>query len=328
MPRLPTPGRSGQLGRLRRDPPPGVIGTLVALAISPPLGALGGADRDPLAATLGAERTAAGAGSVRRAGQWVMSAALAFSHGANDAQKAIGVIAALLLAAGDIDSLVGAAWVTVACSAALTLGHRTGRMAHHPDRGSAHLPHPSRRRPRLADGVGRSDLRRDSRRCADLDEPGCRLVVGWHRSRAAALHHVHWSLVRRMGAAWIVTLPDTAALAAALLKSAPGDMRHRRHESAGTGSCPIRPTWSGCSVCRSTSRSRAWTRSRVGGGRSGQGTGGPRRQAARRRAKRGLLDALRDAFVLPLEPEDLFTLSRGIDLDPRLVAVMSSRRPR
>ena len=30
-------------------------------------------------------------------------------------------------------------------------------------------------------------------------------------------------------------------------------------------------------------------------------------------AKRELLDALRDAFVTPLEPEDLFTLSRGID---------------
>ena len=30
-------------------------------------------------------------------------------------------------------------------------------------------------------------------------------------------------------------------------------------------------------------------------------------------AKRELLEALRDAFITPLEPEDLFTLSRGID---------------
>ncbi len=30
-------------------------------------------------------------------------------------------------------------------------------------------------------------------------------------------------------------------------------------------------------------------------------------------AKRELLNALRDAFVTPIEPEDLFTLSRGID---------------
>jgi phosphate/sulfate permease len=35
------------------------------------------------------------------------AAALAFSHGANDAQKAIGVVAALLLADGRIKSLAG-----------------------------------------------------------------------------------------------------------------------------------------------------------------------------------------------------------------------------
>ena len=37
-----------------------------------------------------------------------MSAALAFSHGANDAQKAVGVVAALLLADGRIDTLARA----------------------------------------------------------------------------------------------------------------------------------------------------------------------------------------------------------------------------
>ena len=37
-----------------------------------------------------------------------MSAALAFSHGANDAQKSVGVIAALLLADGRIDYALGA----------------------------------------------------------------------------------------------------------------------------------------------------------------------------------------------------------------------------
>ena len=40
-----------------------------------------------------------------------MSAALAFSHGANDAQKSIGVIAALLLANGRIDTLAAPLWV-------------------------------------------------------------------------------------------------------------------------------------------------------------------------------------------------------------------------
>ena len=89
--------------------PVGVVGTLVALAISPLLGALAA-----LLVIRGApprSRAAArGAGTRRSArGEWGMSAALAFSHGANDAQKSIGVIAALLLAAGRIDTLGGAA---------------------------------------------------------------------------------------------------------------------------------------------------------------------------------------------------------------------------
>ena len=60
------------------------------------------------------------------AGEWGMSAALAFSHGANDAQKSIGVIAALLLADGRIDTLSSPLWATLACAAALTLGTGLG----------------------------------------------------------------------------------------------------------------------------------------------------------------------------------------------------------
>ena len=40
-----------------------------------------------------------------RNAQWVTSGWLAFSHGANDAQKAVGIIAALLLATGRTTSL-------------------------------------------------------------------------------------------------------------------------------------------------------------------------------------------------------------------------------
>ena len=77
-----------------------MIGTLVALAISPPLGAIGAL------IVIRSLRRAARRATTRwrptvRASQWGMSAALAFSHGANDAQKAVGVVAALLLAAGE-----------------------------------------------------------------------------------------------------------------------------------------------------------------------------------------------------------------------------------
>ena len=52
-----------------------------------------------------------------RAGEWAMSAALAFSHGANDAQKSIGVVAALLLADGRIDTLRRRLWAKLVCAA-------------------------------------------------------------------------------------------------------------------------------------------------------------------------------------------------------------------
>ena len=55
-----------------------------------------------------------------------MAAALAFSHGANDAQKSVGVVAALLLADGKISSLAAPTWVKVVCAAALTAGTALG----------------------------------------------------------------------------------------------------------------------------------------------------------------------------------------------------------
>jgi PiT family inorganic phosphate transporter len=103
----------------------GLVGVLVALAVSPPLGALAA-----LAATRGLRRgarrlTRRSRGGVR-ATQWVGSAALAFSHGANDAAKSIGVIAALLLAEGRTDRLAAPLWATVGCAVALTAGTALG----------------------------------------------------------------------------------------------------------------------------------------------------------------------------------------------------------
>ena len=58
-----------------------------------------------------------GAGARRFAadsGRW--PSALAFSHGANDAQKSVGVIAALLLANGQISTLAAPTWVIARCA--------------------------------------------------------------------------------------------------------------------------------------------------------------------------------------------------------------------
>ena len=83
--------------------PVGVLGTLVSLAISPPLGALSALLVIRALRRMGRRATRRWAMPVR-GGQWATAAALAFSHGANDAQKAVGLIAALLLANGRINS--------------------------------------------------------------------------------------------------------------------------------------------------------------------------------------------------------------------------------
>src|SRR5436190_1914460 len=76
-------------GRLAGLRPHGIAGVFVGLAASPLLGAVTGA---VLIAALSRLLARARAGATRwtRRGEWLTSGALAFSHGANDAQKTMG----------------------------------------------------------------------------------------------------------------------------------------------------------------------------------------------------------------------------------------------
>lgn len=58
--------------------------------------------------------------------QFVTSAGLAFSHGANDAQKSMGILTLVLLLGGFIPTFEVPLWVIVACSCAITLGILSG----------------------------------------------------------------------------------------------------------------------------------------------------------------------------------------------------------
>ena len=114
------------MGRPRR-PAPGrrASARAIALAVAPVLGALAA-----LAATRALRRRLR-RGTRRwrdpvRVGEWAMSAWLAFSHGANDAQKAVGVLAALLVADGRLATPSAPTWAVLACAAALTAGTALG----------------------------------------------------------------------------------------------------------------------------------------------------------------------------------------------------------
>lgn len=58
--------------------------------------------------------------------QFVTAAALAFSHGANDAQKSMGILTMVLLLGGFIDRFAVPFWVILACATAITLGIMSG----------------------------------------------------------------------------------------------------------------------------------------------------------------------------------------------------------
>jgi PiT family inorganic phosphate transporter len=193
--------------------PVGLVGTLISLAISPPLGALAALLVIRVLRRL-AHRATRRWRSPARLGEWVTAAALAFSHGANDAQKAVGVIAALLFANGRIESLSAPTWVIVICSAALTVGTALGgwRIIRTVGRGIYHF--------QLIEGLASTGASAGIIFGASLvgaptstSQVVASSVVGVGGGRRR-WRHVHWEVVRHMGVAWLITLPSTALLAA------------------------------------------------------------------------------------------------------------------
>jgi len=147
----------------------------------------------------------------------VMSAALSFSHGANDAQKAVGVIGALLLAAGERDTLSAPTWATLACAIALTAGTALG--------GWRIMRTVGRRIYRIQPVEGLASQTASSGVIFGASLLGAPTstsqvvassVVGIGAGRRR-LHHVNWAVVRQMGLAWLITMPAAAVLAGVTL---------------------------------------------------------------------------------------------------------------
>jgi inorganic phosphate transporter, PiT family len=191
--------------------PVGVIGVLIALAVSPLIGFVVGFVLVRLDQFL-LRRATAGVRRPVRFGQWGMSAALSFSHGANDAQKAMGVIAALLLAAGRLQTFTVPMWVKVGCGAAVTVGTLLGGW-------------------RIVHTVGRRIFRLQAID-AFASQTGATAVIlaaSYAGAPVSTTHivassvvgvgggrrrwrHVRWAVVRSMTFAWLLTLPAAAAL--------------------------------------------------------------------------------------------------------------------
>ena len=196
--------------------PTGVIGVLVALFLSPPLGFLFAFLLLRLLRLVSRRWTTRWVGPVRRGG-WVAAAGLSFSHGGNDAQKSMGVIAVLLLASGHTTTMSVPLWAKVATGIALTMGTALGGwriVATIGQRifGLTPLDSLCSQASSTAVILGASLVGAPVSTTQVVASSVVGVGGGRHRWK-----HVRWQIVREMGIAWLTTLPAAALLAVVAL---------------------------------------------------------------------------------------------------------------
>ena len=103
----------------------GIVKVLAALILSPLIGFWVGFAIHRILSVLLRAATPAANRHLRFA-QFFTAAGLAFAHGANDAQKSMGILTLVLLLGGFIPQFVVPFWVMLACATAMTLGILSG----------------------------------------------------------------------------------------------------------------------------------------------------------------------------------------------------------
>ncbi len=104
----------------------GVTKVLMGLVLSPIIGFFVGFAIHRTMSRLLLRRAKPSVNTGLRRAQWVTSAWLAFSHGANDAQKSMGIITMVLLLGGFIKDFTVPFWVILTCATAITCGILSG----------------------------------------------------------------------------------------------------------------------------------------------------------------------------------------------------------
>jgi len=193
---------------------PGLLKIMIALLITPPLGMLAGwlVMRLTLRASRGANPSI---NRVFKALQIVTLVGLAFGHGSNDAQKTMGVITMGLLAGGLIPTFHVPTWVILVSASAIALGTSLGGW-------------------RLIKTLGGRIFRIRPIHGFTSQVAGAAVIVGasilggpvsttqvmssaiMGVGAAERLGKVNWLILRDLALAWVLTIPTTALLAAAV----------------------------------------------------------------------------------------------------------------
>lgn len=147
--------------------------------------------------------------------QLVSASLMAFSHGSNDAQKAMGIIALALLSGGYIETMEIPIWVKIACATSMALGTSAGGW-------------------RIISTMGTKIFKMESINgfAADLNSSiviftatflhlpvstthvvsGSIMGIG----SAERVRAVHWGGARSMLLAWVITIPISACISAVI----------------------------------------------------------------------------------------------------------------
>lgn len=147
--------------------------------------------------------------------QLVSASLMAFSHGSNDAQKAMGIIALALLSGGYIETMEIPVWVKIACATSMALGTSAGGW-------------------RIISTMGTKIFKMESINgfAADLNSSiviftatflhlpvsTTHVVSGSIMGIGAAerVRAVHWGVARSMLLAWVITIPISACISAVI----------------------------------------------------------------------------------------------------------------
>lgn len=192
----------------------GGVGVIVAgLVLAPTIGLAGGYLLMRAVLVAGQYLTPAVNGHLRQL-QVATSVLVAFGHGANDAQKGMGVIAAGLALGGSGD-LVVPTWVVGACAATIALGVLLG--------GQRTLRTLGMRiytiRP-VHGFAAQTTTAATMLAASALGAPSSTVQVGvsaiFGAGAAERLTKVRWALAEGIVAAWLITLPASGALGAVL----------------------------------------------------------------------------------------------------------------
>ena len=153
--------------------------------------------------------------SLRRM-QYVTTAGLAFSHGANDAQKSMGILTLVLVLGGHLPHFEVPLWVMFACASAMTLGILSGGW-------------------RIVRTLGFAVYKVRPLHALDSQLTSAGVILGASLLGApVSTSHVvatsimgigaaerpkkvHWAKAREIGQTWLFTLPAAACVGAAAL---------------------------------------------------------------------------------------------------------------